>query len=423
MQAHSELGVSVTRTPIGPAAVSLPTAVPLFVGYTEKGALSSVCEVTSPDDFKAQLGGPGLSRVPPFALYDTVCHYFDQGGGRCYALSLGSQSTYRESGPLTLKKDLNKVPWEACWAQAPQATLLAVPDLVLMDGLDKDAVQRWVEAWEVLVSAPAREARAFVLLDGPDDPGQVRQCLDKFAKLDLGDALTHAALYWPRLRTNRSSSTGDELIVPSSGAVAAVIQRTDRERGIWSAPANVALARVVGPTCHAMPMASFDGITLNRIRSFAARGVRVWGCRTLAPVSANNVQSPWQYVQLRRTMSYVEQHLSDLARFAVFEPNNAVTWLKLKSVARAWLRRLWLAGGLFGTQESDAFWLKIGLHESMTADEANTGLMRLNVGLALQYPAEFIELQLQIHTGESTVSSSVQAVPHRSALDLNSKKA
>jgi len=176
--------------------------------------------------------------------------------------------------------------------------------------------------------------------------------------------------------------------------MAAVIQQTDRERGVWKAPANVALAHVVQPAVshlQADGLFNNDGASINLIRSFPGRGVRVWGCRTLTPLTS----SPWRYIQIRRLLSYIEAKLIRVGRFSVFEPNNEITWLKLKSRARSWLRKLWRSGGLFGGVESEAFELFVGLNESMTADDIKAGRLIMKVKVCALYPAEFIEIHLR----------------------------
>ncbi|MBY0444020.1 MAG: phage tail sheath subtilisin-like domain-containing protein, partial [Burkholderiales bacterium] len=195
---------------------------------------------------------------------------------------------------------------------------------------------------------------------------------------------------------------GAGLVVPPSGAVAAVIQRVDRLRGVWKAPANEALAQVVKPEfsvlqAQAQALLSSQGsLPCNLIRSFPGRGVRVWGCRTLLDEDG----SPWRYLQVRRLLSYIENRLRELGRFCVFEPNNEITWLKLKSLFRSVLSELWLRGALYGRSEEEAFRLYVGLGESMTQDDIMAGRLIFRVELAALYPAEFLELSLRFNVME-----------------------
>ncbi|WP_276204261.1 phage tail sheath C-terminal domain-containing protein, partial [Photorhabdus namnaonensis] len=162
---------------------------------------------------------------------------------------------------------------------------------------------------------------------------------------------------------------------------------------IWTAPANVALAKVVSPIrsfIEADALFNQNGTSLNLVRGFPGKGIKVWGCRTLD----NLPGSPWRYIQTRRLVSYIEAHITRLGRAFIFEPNNAITWMKLKGQTYNWLHQLWLKGGLSGTQEERAFDILLGVNESMSEADLRAGKMIMKIKLALLIPAEFIELNL-----------------------------
>jgi len=147
---------------------------------------------------------------------------------------------------------------------------------------------------------------------------------------------------------------------------------------------------------------SDDRASVNLIRSFAGRGTRVWGCRTLA----GDGVALHRYVQVRRTLSWIEANLKEVCRFAVFEPNSLITWYQLQGLCRAWLRRLWLEGGLAGADEASAFSIRVGLGESMTADDITAGNLVVDVAVALLTPAEFINVTLVLQVGNQQVSQT-----------------
>ncbi|WP_309835918.1 hypothetical protein [Caballeronia sp. LZ065] len=70
-----------------------------------------------------------------------------------------------------------------------------------------------------------------------------------------------------------------------------------------------------------------------------------------------------------------------------------------------WLRELWLEGGLYGEEESDAFFIQIGLGETMSQEDIDQGRMVMHIGVAVAYPAEFIEVSITLDTRSSLVSS------------------
>lgn len=372
------------------------TAVPVFIGYTENSVAKSLVFIESMDDFAGLLGGPDNSSDKASILYYAVQHYFDNGGRPCFVYSVDNYKVMANCNSAAVAAALCAVAGSLAILQEPTISLLSIPDIVLLDG---DAnTDNWVLVWQAMLQACQNKAGLFSLLDAPVSVEAAQACL----KVDGLTASEHGAAYWPRLISDYKLADNRSITLPPSAAVAAVIQQTDRDRGVWKAPANVALAHVVQPAIsHLRAVGLFNntGPSINLIRSFPGRGVRVWGCRTLSPVTS----SPLRYIQIRRLLSYIEAKLIRVGRFSVFEPNNEITWLKLKSRARTWLRKLWLSGGLFGGAEKDAFELCIGLNESMTADDIKTGRLIMKVKVAVLYPAEFIEIHLRFDRLENSV--------------------
>jgi phage tail sheath protein FI len=184
------------------------------------------------------------------------------------------------------------------------------------------------------------------------------------------------------------------LVLPPSAAIAGVMAKVDGSRGVWKAPANVALAKVKEP-CVAidngeqadMNVDVIAGKSINAIRSFIGKGSLVWGARTL-----KGNDNEWRYVSVRRLFNMIEESVQKASHFAVFEPNTPFTWLKLKTMIENYLENLWRQGALFGDSPSSAFFVNVGLGQTMTEDDINNGLMHIEIGLAAVRPAEFIVL-------------------------------
>ncbi|KWN65856.1 hypothetical protein WM23_07660 [Burkholderia ubonensis] len=296
----------------------------------------------------------------------------------------------------------------AAVAQAPTLTLMAVPDLAL---LPDHSTEHWRKVWRAMLDACEARRGLFCLIDTPADPQRARTCLDDFVNELRNDdpnltRLANGAAYWPRLKVVERKHTHQmPRWLPPSAAVAAQIQRTDREVGVWKAPANAPLGYVVQPQYpHWAGTALFDdaGESINLIRSFPGRGIRVWGCRTLAGPGRPHER----YVQTQRLGAYITSSLTEIGRFVVFEPNNEITWFKFKGLASAWLRSLWRKGGLFGSKEEHAFRVLLGLNETMTREDVLAGRMIVQISVALRYPAEFVDLTLQFATSESHARAS-----------------
>ena len=133
-----------------------------------------------------------------------------------------------------------------------------------------------------------------------------------------------------------------------------------------------------------------SGKAVNAIRTFTGEGVKVWGARTL---DGNSLD--WRYINVRRTMIFLEESVKNAARAYVFDPNEANTWLNIKSMIENFLRGVWKRGGLAGAVPEDAYSVHVGLGDTMTPEDILEGIMRITVLVAITRPAEFIEITFQ----------------------------
>lgn len=185
-------------------------------------------------------------------------------------------------------------------------------------------------------------------------------------------------------------------LLPPSAAMAGIYTMVDRSRGVWKAPANVTLNYVNSVTedidddAQANLNAPMNGKAVNVIRAFRGEGIKVWGARTL---DGNSLD--WRYINVRRTMLFLEESIRNAARAYVFEPNDAGTWINMKCMIENFLRSVWKRGGLAGTTPEDAFEVHIGLGDTMTGEDILEGIMRITVLVAITHPAEFIEITFQ----------------------------
>ncbi|MDX2285981.1 MAG: hypothetical protein NW241_17575 [Bacteroidia bacterium] len=189
--------------------------------------------------------------------------------------------------------------------------------------------------------------------------------------------------------------------IPPSGAVAGVYVQTDALAGVWKAPANVLLRATLGP---ALPVddrqqeslnADENGKAVNAIRSFPGRSGVIWGARTLM---ANSLE--WRYVPVRRLFIFVEESLKKRVEPFLFEPNDANTWLQLRNSADALLRGLWRRGAFAGDTAEAAYFIAIGLGETMTQADVLEGRLIIEIGMAAARPAEFIVIRSEFRMEE-----------------------
>jgi phage tail sheath protein FI len=185
------------------------------------------------------------------------------------------------------------------------------------------------------------------------------------------------------------------LIAPSAG-MAGVYTTVDNNEGVWVAPANVGVQSTISPSIKIDNAAQEDlnmpinGKSVCAIRAFTGRGNLVWGARTL-----DGNSNDWRYINVRRTLIYIEQSVKDAAKAYVFAPNDAGTWVDVKGMISNFLTGLWNQGGLVGPKPADAYSVSIGLGSTMTGDDILNGVMRVAVKVAVSHPAEFIEITFQ----------------------------
>ena len=184
------------------------------------------------------------------------------------------------------------------------------------------------------------------------------------------------------------------VLQPPSGAVAGVYAAVDRLRGVWKAPANVSVADISGVAVRINDALQEDlnvsstGKSVNVIRTFAGKGSLIWGARTLA-----GNDNEWRYVPVRRFFNMAEESIKKATEVFVFEPNDRNTWVRVRAMIENFLTVQWRQGALAGATTAQAFFVKVGLGETMTAQDILEGRMIVEIGMAVVRPAEFIILR------------------------------
>jgi phage tail sheath protein FI len=193
------------------------------------------------------------------------------------------------------------------------------------------------------------------------------------------------------------------LTLPPSAAIAGIYAKVDGERGVWKAPANVSLSSVADLTDvvtdqeqESMNIDADTGKSINAIRSFSGKGILVWGARTM-----DGNSNEWRYISVRRFFIMVEESVKKATAPFVFEPNDANTWIRVRAMIENYLTLLWRQGALAGAKPEHAFFVKVGLGQTMSAIDILEGRMIVEIGMAAVRPAEFIILRFSHKMQES----------------------
>jgi phage tail sheath protein FI len=269
----------------------------------------------------------------------------------------------------------------------------------------------------LLLNAPAVVAATDVnaLITYAEGRGDVFVVVDALndtvsAQLTRASAYTsssYAAVYYPNLNIPdpaTTSTTGAVVVAPCGAAVIGRYVSTDASRGVFKSPAGLE-ARISGAVSVAkLTNAELDSLNsasspVNAIRYVPGSGIVVMGARTLKPGYAD------AYVSVRRSLIYVRKSLEALTGFAVFEPNDERLWARLSDVATTFLTDFWQQGGLRGVSPTDAFFVKSD-DENNPTNQIDNGQVVLEVGVALQRPAEFVIIRISQYDSGAVVSVS-----------------
>lgn len=488
------------KNAFGNSVVEAETAIPAFIGFTEKAAngdnslLNQPWKITSMTEFTTYFGGAPQNKFTLnvgennqlelkepnviFTLYYQMVMFFANGGSTCYVVSVGN---YASETPITgdqVKTALTALEKE------PEVTMIVVPEAVyssnytniMTDVLqhcgntmknriaildvqpkksENEIIDKQIEAFRNAVGsnymsfgvayypwlntsvlsdndiildvndnvfeqasffgddskmqnfftaalAEIKEGKKKVIVEETDENGKTKtkeETVDISSKelAACKNNLQKALLQNCLMYKSYIKQIKDKLnLLPPSAAMAGIYTAVDNNRGVWKAPANVTVSYVTSPAEVIndylqenlnMPM---NGKAVNAIRTFPGEGIKVWGARTLDGNSQD-----WRYINVRRTMLFLEESVKNAARAYVFEPNDAGTWINMKCMIENFLRSVWKRGGLAGATPEDAFEVHVGLGDTMTGEDILEGILRITVLVAISRPAEFIEITFQ----------------------------
>lgn len=354
------------------------TSTACFVGFAEKGPVEGVpVHITSMGDFQRNFGG-ALSKAEygeHIYLYYAVEAFFYNGGSSCYVMraEFPESTTDGDIIESLLGSASSDLPGKRRGLKA----FLELNDVSIMTipGYSSPQIH------SALIAHCENCENRFGILDAACDDMTV----DKLAQYKELYDTTYAAIYAPWIQVY-SAKEKTNIFIPPSGAVAGIYARTDNTRGVWKSPANEVVRN-----CTAL-MVNFNETEqsklnpkgINLIRPIQGSGLRVWGARTLS--SDGN----WKYINIRRLFIYIEESIKVNINWAVFEPNDATLWSRVKGTIELFLNTLWRDGALLGSSPGEAFYVNVGLGTTMTQDDIANRRLICEIGVAPVRPAEYV---------------------------------
>lgn len=465
-------GVYTTEIPtLPPSVAQVSTAIPAFIGYTQQAineigeSLANVpTKIFSLKEYEQYFGfaenetgitvGVSITTDPVSGavtsmngqaaianpsvhnMYYSLRHYFENGGGPCYIVSVG---------PTTDPLDANELQAGLTALEAwDEPTLILFPEGqglaeaayygLIGQALDQCALlQDRFTFVDVHHSMPlnatpnttltisnfrAAFLRTTDLNYGAAYYPNLRTTFNfTYLSVDVNvvittDGVPAAAVSLDTLQANQTAvfnlcleriQTQISPTLPPSPAMAGIYAKVDGSRGVWKAPANVSVNSIFDTTDFVTDAEQGDmnidpgsGKSVNAIRSFHGKGILVWGARTL-----DGNSNEWRYVSVRRLFIMVEESAKKATFQFVFEPNDANTWVKVRAMLENYLTLLWRQGALAGAKPEHAFFVKCGLGQTMTAQDILEGRLIVEIGMAAVRPAEFIIIRFMHKLQES----------------------
>ena len=442
---------SIKTRPDGTSLVNVPVRIESLLDFEalygaanpETSSLTVTDEYNAADELLSRTLSASLAAPSDFILYYTLQMYFNNGGGPCYIVCIGDYS----DGPVALAAMTTGI---AAVEVKDEPTLLVFPDAAAAASSGTLSVAEYGQVVQAALSQCDKLQDRFTLVDAITD-GSFAD-VNTFRGAIGNNDLKYGAAYYPFLQSslnygyneatvtvthNKSGGTPPAspnyagtlaslapgaandspgvyrallaelaklyVVLPPSGAIAGIYASVDSDRGVWKAPANVSVTSALGASVRVtngmqdyLNVDATSGKSINAIRTFAGRGLLVWGARTLA-----GNDNEWRYVPVRRLFIFAEESIKKATEFVVFEPNDRNTWIRVKAMIENFLTGLWRDGALQGAATDEAFFVKVGLGETMTPLDILEGRLIVEVGMAAVRPAEFIILKFSHKLQES----------------------
>ena len=216
---------------------------------------------------------------------------------------------------------------------------------------------------------------------------------------------SYAAVYGPALKMYDPTKSGAAAIRNTypGGAVVGAMVRSEVARGVAKAPAGYGLDLrnvfgLIATLTEAEQGSLYKTEQLNLFSIVPGVGVVINGARTQARGTSD------KFITVRRSLNFLKQTLKDATAFSLFEPNDERLWSDLTVKVSAILTNFWGTGGLKGKNTGEAFYVVCNSTNN-TALTVEDGQVNIEVGVALQTPAEFIVITISQFTGGSTATS------------------
>ncbi len=278
--------------------------------------------------------------------------------------------------------------------------LIATPDLFAARELSRGRGFRSDKDVEIvheaMITHCERLKDRFALLDLPPKAG-----FDRALQYRLLFDSAFAAFYYPWVvvpKEGRKRRT-----IPPCGHIAGVVARCDADLGVHNPPANAIVEGIVDMEMllNDDHLGQLNHQGINCLKYAPARGIRVWGARTISS------DPDWRYVNVRRIFNTMRRALEQGTQWVVFEPNGPTLWKQIHRTLHTFLEQLWLKGYFQGATASDGFYVVCD-KTTNPPENIDAGILVCEIGIAPVRPAEFITFRISQHMEDRASEDSMQ---------------
>jgi uncharacterized protein len=247
----------------------------------------------------------------------------------------------------------------------------------------------------------------FLVIDGPAPnlPETSAQVASNYVTMVQSGGITptvQAAVYapWLQIADPASSVPGAMKWVPPGGAVLGQWSNNDVLNGVQKTPAGITTRlSAVSLEANFTPtdLNNLQTAMVNPIKLIPGVGPCIFGGLTLQPGYPN------QFIAVERTLQMLIHDLTFLCQFAIFQPNDSDLWDQITSVLTSYLTQQMQAGLLAGNTPKTAFTVLCDASIN-SVSTAQSGIVNVQVAVALASPAEFILINLSQYQGTTTAT-------------------
>jgi Bacteriophage tail sheath protein len=387
----------------------MQTGVPAFLGFTRRTGAEPRKPVNTGRTGMLTLWPQfeqyfGLPLVNSYLAY-AVRGFFENGGSRCYVVSLDKT--------LDLENAVAKGLEET--EQLANVDLVCAPDIMRPRPLSADSLfglrpdpEEVIRAQNAVLKHCDRLGDRLAILDALPVCVEAVDVIGQRRKLKG----TNGAFYHPWIRVLEGPTSPPWLnvdkcptmvsgFIPPCGHISGVYARNDRQVGFHKAPANERLDDIVDleVNLNDIQHAPLNKEGINCIRAFSGRGIRIWGARTLS-------RDPLlKYVNVRRVFISVHRWVTRNLIGMVFEQNDVRLWARIVRELSGYLDGLFQQGALKGRRAQEAYYVKCDT-ETNPPGERDRGRVITEIGLAPAEPSEFVVVSIAFGEDGVTISGS-----------------